>query len=253
MTAAQLSRTSSRALVWALLLITWPQIALPSSAAGAESALQPLTPALRIEYVTKLGLIQGHLWVAAQLVENGYTDLGAKHAKHPGQEVYQELLPFFSATNSPGFAAELEAMSGQFHAESLTEFRRAYADVMSTITGIVAAQNLGAQAKLQVAGALVEQASVEYRAGVRDGAVVDLQEYQDARGFVEIAHALLATDSPAQGIAAGPQERLLEQLNAVKGLWPSLKPNAETLGDGDELASLSATLAVMLEATAVEQ
>ena len=34
-------------------------------------------------YVTKMALIQGHLWVAAQLVEAGEMDLGAKHAKHP--------------------------------------------------------------------------------------------------------------------------------------------------------------------------
>ena len=50
-----------------------------------------------ISYVTKMALIQGHLWVAAQLVDAEEMDLGAKHAKHPAQEVYQELLPFFHA------------------------------------------------------------------------------------------------------------------------------------------------------------
>jgi hypothetical protein len=53
-----------------------------------------------VDYVTKLGLIQGHLWVAAQLVEAGLFELGAKHAKHPAQEVYQELRPFFLAVGS---------------------------------------------------------------------------------------------------------------------------------------------------------
>ena len=65
----------------------------------------------RTSYVTKMALIQGHLWVAAQLVEAGEMDLGAKHAKHPAQEVYQELLPFFRQIGSAGFADELDAMT----------------------------------------------------------------------------------------------------------------------------------------------
>ena len=39
-----------------------------------------------VDYVTKLGLIQGHLWVAAQLVEAGLSALG-------GLTGLAELLP----------------------------------------------------------------------------------------------------------------------------------------------------------------
>ena len=78
----------------------------------------------RASYVTKMALIQGHLWVAAQLVEAGEMDLGAKHAKHPAQEVYQELLPFFRQIGSAGFADELDAMSQQFHSANKADFSR---------------------------------------------------------------------------------------------------------------------------------
>ena len=116
---------------------------------------------------------------------------------------------------------------------------------MSTVANIVDAQSLSAQAKLRVVGALVKQASIEYQAGVKDSAIVDLQEYQDARGFVEIAHELLAKDSRFQGAASGQTNELLVQIRAVKMLWPSLKPSGEILGDGHELALLFATLETM--------
>ena len=245
------ARSITRLLIWTALLAGTPQMVFSASVSVDQEATQALSPAQRIEYVTKLGLIQGHLWVAAQLVEAGHPDLGAKHAKHPGQEVYQELSPFFRATNSPGFASELEAMSGQFHAGSKKDFRRAYEDVMSTIADVVDAQNLSAGAKLRVIGALVDQANVEYQAGVQDGAIVDLQEYQDARGFVEIAHELLAKDSRFQGAASGQTNELLVQIRTVKMLWPSLKPSGEILGDGHELALLSATLETMANESSV--
>ena len=239
------ARSITRLLIWIVLLAGTPQMVFSASVFVDQETTQSLSPAQRIEYVTKLGLIQGHLWVAAQLVEAGHPELGAKHAKHPGQEVYQELSPFFSVTKSRGFASELEAMSGRFHGGSAADFRRAYVDVMSTVANIVDAQSLSAQAKLRVVGALVKQASIEYQAGVKDSAIVDLQEYQDARGFVEIAHELLAKDSRFQGAASGQTNELLVQIRAVKMLWPSLKPSGEILGDGHELALLSATLETM--------
>lgn len=232
------------ALIWVVLLVGGPQMA-SSSIPLAELDTVSLSDRDRIDYVTKLGLIQGHLWVAAQLVEAGDTDLGARHAKHPGQEVYQELLPFFTATNSAGFATELEAMSGQFHSGSFSDFRRAYADVMSVIDDIVGAQNLSDPAQIQVAGSLVAQANIEYQAGVSDGVIVDLQEYQDARGFIEIAQELLRKNLPGQDYARGQRNKLLEQLAAVEKLWPSLKPDREISGDGAELKLLAEAFAAL--------
>ncbi|RPG29376.1 MAG: hypothetical protein CBE03_012590, partial [Gammaproteobacteria bacterium TMED243] len=115
----------------------------------------------RASYVTKMALIQGHLWVAAQLVEAGEMDLGAKHAKHPAQEVYQELLPFFRQIGSAGFADELDAMSQQFHSANKADFLTSYLRVMTVMNGIVADQGLDDAAKLRVAPAPVAPAPIE--------------------------------------------------------------------------------------------
>ncbi len=201
-------------------------------------AAQSLSHDDRVAYVTKMGLIQGHLWVAAALVEGGHLALGAKHAKHPGQEVYQDLQPYFAATGASGFAQELQAMSDRLAADSDVSVHHAYKRVMASINRLVEAQKLSGIERLQVALALVTQAEIEYRAGIQQGAVVDVKEYQDARGFVEIAQGLVASWQVARDQDAKTKAGLLRELSQVKQLWPSLVPKTERLGGGDELTSL---------------
>jgi hypothetical protein len=187
----------------------------------------------RASYVTKMALIQGHLWVAAQLVEAGEMDLGAKHAKHPAQEVYQELLPFFRQIGSAGFADELDAMSQQLHSANKADFLTSYLRVMTVVNGIVADQGLDDAAKLRVARALIAQADIEYRAGVVDDEIADLQEYQDARGFLQIAETFVV-----QCAGSAQRGRLLDQFQSAKALWPDLNPEVPILGDPATLSAL---------------
>ena len=187
----------------------------------------------RTSYVTKMALIQGHLWVAAQLVEAGEMDLGAKHAKHPAQEVYQELLPFFRQIGSAGFADELDAMSQQFHSANKADFPTSYLRVMAVINGIVADQGLDDAAKLRVARALIAQADIEYRTGVVDDEIADLQEYQDARGFLQIAETFVV-----QCAGSAQRGRLLDQFQSAKALWPDLNPEVPILGRAATLSAL---------------
>lgn len=191
-----------------------------------------------ISYVTKMALIQGHLWVAAQLVEAEEMDLGAKHAKHPQQEVYQELLPFFLQIGSSGFADELDDMAQQLHNPSKGDFRASYLRVMAVIDDIIAGQDLNDSAKLTVAQALIAQAAVEYRAGVVDGEITDLQEYQDARGFLQIAETFVAQCEESRR-----RDSLLEQFQSAKVLWPDLNLEGALIEDAARLSLLADQLA----------
>ena len=193
-------------------------------------------------YVTKMALIQGHLWVAAQLVEAGDMDLGAKHAKHPAQEVYQELLPFFRQIGSAGFADELDAMSQQLHSANKADFLTSYLRVMAVINGIIADQGLDDAAKLRVARALIAQADIEYRAGVVDDEIADLQEYQDARGFLQIAEKFVV-----QCAGSARRGRLLDQFQFAKVLWPDLNPEMPILVDPATLSALIGQLEAAAE------
>ena len=79
------------------------------------------------------GLIQGH--VGSFTAGGGRSFRAGRHAKHPAQEVYQELVPFLRRW----FARLLrsEAMSGQF-SSSKGDFRQSYQQVMNAIDAIVA-------------------------------------------------------------------------------------------------------------------
>ena len=189
-----------------------------------------------------MALIQGHLWVAAQLVDAEEMDLGAKHAKHPEQEVYQELLPFFLRIGSSGFADELNDMSQQLHNPRKGDFHASYLRVMATIDNIIAGQNLNDSAKLMVAQALIAQAAVEYRAGVVNGEVADLQEYQDARGFLQIAETFVARCAESRR-----RDRCLNSSNPTKVLWPDLNPEGTLTADVTTLSLLSDQLAATAE------
>ena len=83
-------------------------------------------------------------------------------------------------------------MSGQFTSSSKGDFRQSYQQVMNAIDDIVASVELADSDRLRVANSLIERALIEYRAGVIDGEIADLQEYQDARGFIEIAARFIA-------------------------------------------------------------
>ena len=70
---------------------------------------------------------------------------------------------------------------------------------------------------------LVKTAAEEYSIAVKDGAVVNAHEYQDALGFVRVARRWTdrLEDAGADAEAVG---RIRHQLDEVKPAWPSLIP-----------------------------
>jgi hypothetical protein len=93
-----------------------------------------------------------------------------------------------------------------------------------------------------VARALIAQADIEYRAGVVDDEIADLQEYQDARGFLQIAEKFVV-----QCAGSARRGRLLDQLQFAKGLWPDLNPEMPILGDPATLSALIGQLEAAAE------
>ncbi len=85
--------------------------------------------------------------------------------------------------------------------------------------------------------ALIEQALIEYRAGVIAGEIADIQEYQDARGFLEVAETFVANnqDDDQRG-------SLLATIQAAKMLWPSLNPQQPLGADDSALVTVLAAL-----------
>ena len=89
-----------------------------------------------------------------------------------------------------------------------------------------------------MAQALIAQAAVEYRAGVVDGEITDLQEYQDARGFLQIAETFVAQCEESRR-----RDSLLEQFQSAKVLWPDLNLEGALTEDAARLSLLADQLA----------
>lgn len=192
------------------------------------------------DYATKLSLIEGHLWIANELVVRGHLALGSKHSKHPAQEVYKELAPLFGKINSTGFADELQRMAMHLQNEEIDNFRSVYLEVVSAIKAIYPLMSLTVAQEFEISVSLLEQARIEYAVGVLDGAVVDLQEYQDARGFTHVAEErirLLEGKTRSQ-LAQRELHNLKAYFANAYLLWPSLIGNVAITSQSDPLSEL---------------
>jgi hypothetical protein len=188
---------------------------------------------------TNLGLIRGHLSVAAELFEAGHFKLAQRHSKHPAEEVYQELLPSLAHFELPGFDAELAAFADVLAAgaQGRALFRDSYARLITTMTALESQLPLNERQFQRVAFELVSQAAVEYAVGVaEDGEVTDLQEYQDAYGFVTIAKGKVVDET---AVATG---QLASAFTAALRLWPTLMPQGPLSTESADLAQLVALM-----------
>jgi hypothetical protein len=181
-----------------------------------------------IDYMTKLGLMRGHLLVARELLASGESAAALPHIGHPIEEIYLDIegqldergvaqfksillelqqLVRFSATSpkvAPALAAALAAIDGAMNALPATQ-RRTPAFV------------------LQVIDQLLEAAGTEYAAAVNNGRIAARIEYEDSRGFVTYAEQLFADIAPTlQSTDPTAARQLSAGLAEIKRAWPSV-------------------------------
>ena len=113
--------------------------------------------------------------------------------------------------------------------------------LMQTMNAIEERLPLDVRQQQQVAFALVSQAAVEYAVGVaEDGRVTDLQEYQDAYGFVTIAEGEVVGD--AAEISGAKNSELAQAFAVALRLWPTLMPRQPVASESDDLVQLVALM-----------
>lgn len=184
-----------------------------------------------VAYLSRLGLIRGHLLVEYELYRHGHTAMAVTHMKHPGDELYMGLVP---AINHRGGTLFDNAMSNLANVVSndagRDEVDRAYEALENGIKLAEKATAPQLKSSLFSIVELVRTAGEEYALGVEDGKLVNIHEYQDAYGFVEIAKRRLA-ELPAEVRAQSPQTvKQVETLVANLGdLWPALHAEGRSM------------------------
>ncbi|MCY3640955.1 MAG: hypothetical protein OXH37_08085, partial [Gammaproteobacteria bacterium] len=203
-----------------------------AATAGAELATDD------VGYLTRLGLIRGHLAVGYALYQQELPLLSETHMKHPREEIYASVVPAFEARGCDGFANDLTALTEAVTARAAQEQVAAiYEGLTANIARCEQPASTSDPAVLaKVIENLLRTAGVEYQIGVIDGAINNLHEYQDAWGFTQVADAWARSAAFVDSASAAAVAAQLQDIIAgLEGLWPSLNPEA---GVDEEAARL---------------
>lgn len=192
---------------------------------GGEGATTAEAISSDAVYLGQLAFIRGHLNVGVNLYQDGYNEGAVTHMKHPGDEIYTNLLPAMEARNAVGFADELTTLAAAIESgASKQSVDTAYASLMTAIGKAEdAVTDVDAKGLGLVIVDLIRTAAAEYDIAVADdGSLENEHEYQDSLGFVRIAQQLLTKlSSKTDNVAA--VAAIEEQIVALLPIWPSIR------------------------------
>jgi len=193
-------------------------------------------------YLTRLGLIRGHLKVGFTLYSQGKAGMARTHMKHPRDELYAGLVPAVEHRGGRPFDAELTTLATAVENDAdQVEVDAAYEALVNAIrTAEDAADTTLAEELFSVMG-LLRTAGEEYAIGVEDGRLVNAHEYQDAWGFTQIAmRRLEELPDSLRNQAPGVVERVETLVADLADLWPELDPGDTVEGEASRLYGAAA-------------
>ena len=201
-----------------------------------------------VSYIYELSLIRGHLWVAKRLSMMDFLDHAAMHAKHPEDEIYLDLIGVFKAKGLTGFASELSTFSNSVVSGDKKAIEQDYQVLVDSINASQHLNQLTTAELVELTNRLISQAAREYAVGIIDSQVNNVHEYQDARGFIEIAMELVKNHEQKAGL---PDNQLVligllkDRLENLLEMWPSLVPVDDVPFDASRLFGAAADIEIL--------
>lgn len=196
------------------------------------------------EQLTVLAQMQGHLLVAADLLQHGDARGAEPHTGHPVDELYGALEAAIASGQLPPFRTSLEALRQQVRltpsapttSRRLSEAQQA---IQNAITRLSPSLSRQPNLVLGVVRQLALSASSEYQGALDGNQIRETIEYQDARGFLLEADQLLRqarTDTPS---ASGTLQPAQERITAMLKAFPTSQPPQRALLNAAALDSLA--------------
>ncbi len=181
-----------------------------------------------IDFMTKMGLMKGHLFVAKELLDQGKADQAEPHIGHPVEEIYADVEDQLNERKIPEFKTtliklqDLVKAGAKDPAQVNAEFTASMQAVDGSIAGISEAQRKDPKFVLQVINGLLDTANSEYGAAVAGGKISAIIEYQDSRGFVMYAE-MLYKDIAEQVAKTSPEadKSIVATMTELKKNWPT--------------------------------
>ena len=202
-----------------------------------------------VDYMTKLGLMKGHLFVAQELLDQGKPDQAEPHIGHPVEEIYADVEDQLNERKIPEFKATLIKLQDlvKAGAKDPAQVKAEFTTSMQAVDGAIAAlpetQRKDPKFVLQVINGLLDTANSEYGAAVANGKISAIIEYQDSRGFVMYAESLYK-DIADQVAKTSPEidKAIVASMTELKANWPSAIAPAAPVKTTEQVNQLVKTI-----------
>ena len=142
-----------------------------------------------VDYLTKLGLMKGHMLIAGQLLKLNLPDQAEPHLGHPVEEIYVDIQEQLPERKVPEFSSSLTAVQDLVKSKPkdpkvATEYSSAMSGIDKAIAVLPANQIQSPEFVLQAMTEMLDTAASEYTAAISGGKITAAIEYQDSMGFV---------------------------------------------------------------------
>jgi Helix-hairpin-helix motif len=183
------------------------------------------------DYMAKLELMKGHLFVAKELIKANKVEDAGYHVGHPVAEIYIDVSDRLHEHKVKEFKSSLLELEDLIKAGATdlpqlsTDFTESMRSIDRAIAALPTSRKQSPNFILQVINVVLDNTNSEYGLAVSNGKIGEEEEYkyQDSRGFMIYADTLyrsiaakIATKYPAlhQVISANIQQ--------LKTVWPNI-------------------------------
>ena len=205
-----------------------------------------------VDFLFRLGMLEGHLIVGHDLLKAGRPGLALPHFGHPVRELYDDIGDYVAAKHIPPFDTQLirleAAVAG---APTAPETEALYATTLQTVQKArltaPAALRDSVPEMIRICSDTIDAAAGEYGESLNRGRVDVLVEYHDSRGYLSyVAQELDAlarthADPASQGLLGRFRTVLAKAQWIVEPLMPAPTPRA-SVGQYRTIAAEAASL-----------
>ena len=201
------------------------------------------------DYMVKLGLMKGHLYVAKELLDLKKPKDAEPHIGHPVEEIYTDVAEQLNERKVKEFKTTLITLDDLVKAGAKddtkvgTNFKASMTSIDGAIASIPEAQRKSPEFILGVINGLLDTANSEYGASIADGKFKAAIEYQDSRGFITYADQLYQGISTTMAKDHPDAHKIVsENIKQLKTAWPAAIPPAAPVKTVEEVGKLIKTI-----------